>query len=334
MRILHSPYNIAGQATMISRAQRMLGQQSDVLVRNKDSFDYDCDINLALNGKSKVSRSFVRIKSFITCFFRYDVFHFHFGKSFLPFNLDLPILRLLGKKTLMHYWGSDVVQTDVAKRYMMFSEKDLDEIYPGINNKNKRIKISLIDKFVGKSIVGDYSLLPFSPDSIVVRQAIDIAKLSFVGCEVKKGPVKIVHAPSKRKIKGTEYVMKTIERLKKAGCEIDFMLVENVPNCDAINIYKTADIVVDDILQGPYGIFAIECMALGKPVIDYVKDYSNYNDLPIVSADPGNLYEKLLMLIEDPGLRVELGKKGRKYVEKNHDSKIIARDLIDIYRKL
>ncbi len=334
MRILHSPYNIAGQATAISRAQRALGVQSDVLVRNKNGFNYDCDINLALNGMSKTGKSFAIIKSFITCFLKYDVFHFHFGKSFFPFNLDLPILRLLGKETLMHYWGSDIIQTDVAKKYTMFSKKDLEEIYLGINNNNKRIRIGLINKLVDKSIVGDYSLLSFSPHSTVIRQAIDLSKLPFIGCNSKNKTIRIIHAPSKRKLKGTKYILKTIERLKKDGYSIDFVLVENMPNQEAIEIYKTADIVVDDLLQGPYGILAIECMALGKPVIDYVRDYSNYKNLPIVSANPENVYEKIKMLIENHNLRIELGKKGRKYVEENHDSRKIAENLIQIYKEL
>src|SRR5687767_2001655 len=38
---------------------------------------------------------------------RYDQFIFLFGFSFLPWNLDLPLLKLLGKKTLMVFCGSD-----------------------------------------------------------------------------------------------------------------------------------------------------------------------------------------------------------------------------------
>jgi len=106
------------------------------------------------------------------------------------------------------------------------------------------------------------------------------------------------------------------------------VLVENTPNSKALQIYGEADIIIDQLRTGSHGIFAIEAMAMGKPVLCYIRDdlFSKYPPgLPILNTNPDNIYDNLKLLIENPELRVELGKKGREYVERVHDSKKIAR---------
>ena len=77
--------------------------------------------------------------------------------------------------------------------------------------------------------------------------------------------------------------------------------------------------------------------AMGKPVICYINE--NYRksyplDLPIVSADINNLSNKLEELIKDGNMRNQLGIKGRKYVERYHDIKVVSRKLLSIYKEL
>ena len=52
------------------------------------------------------------------------------------------------------------------------------------------------------------------------------------------------------------------------------------------------------------------------------------------NTTPVTLYDNLKGLIENPTLRVSIGEKGREYVEKHHDSKIIARQHLDLYQSL
>ena len=52
---------------------------------------------------------------------------------------------------------------------------------------------------------------------------------------------------------------------------------------------------------GIYGVFSIESMALGRPVICSLTDslYENY-DLPIISINPANLADKNTGIIKNP----------------------------------
>lgn len=336
-RILHASINTAGQPTVISRAQRLLGYKSDVLVFSRNYFNYECDINLDLkNQKSKLSKSIILLKNFISCVAHYDIFHFHSGLSLLPGNLDLPILKFFGKKVVMEYWGSDIIQTDIAVYYTCWTKENLAKIYPNINNDKKRKKIDKISRLANATIVGDYSLSLYSKKSKVIRQAIDLDNFPFLGNTTAGQKVTIIHAPTDSNIKGTKFVLEAIKRLKKENFSIEFMLVEKISHREAIEIYKKADIIVDSLLHGPYGLLAIECMALGKPVIGRVdpKLIHYYHNLPIVITTPDTIYKHLVKLIKNPKLRQKLGIQGRKYVEENHDSKIIARKLIKLYQKI
>jgi len=335
MRILHLPKNVAGQASAISRGQRQLGHVSDVLVLQQNAYNYPVDRNLDVNSLSPPKRVAVKVITFLQCIRDYDCFHYHGGVSLFPKNLDMLILRGLGKKVVMEYWGSEVIQRDIAVKETLLDIDTLDNmISKEESDERRRSKLRWISKISNHTIVGDFSLLPYSKDSIVVRQAFDLRPIKFIGC-APKHTVKIAHAPTNREIKGTKYVIDAIESLKKSGYPIEFVLIENTPHDELIRMLSDVDIIIDDVRQGPYGILAIEGMALGKVVMARMKEslIGYYEGIPLINTDPSNIVDNLKKIIADPDLRVSLGKKGREYVEKNHDAIVIGEKLVTIYQQ-
>ena len=128
------------------------------------------------------------------------------------------------------------------------------------------------------------------------------------------------------------------------ACEqlpVDLDIVEGVPHDVARERYARADIVVDQLNAGWHGVFALEAMALGKPVVTYLKpdvverSAAGYGiRLPIVPATAETLVDALRPLVEQPALRREIGAASRAYVEQVHDIDRIADRLIDLYRSL
>jgi glycosyltransferase involved in cell wall biosynthesis len=137
-------------------------------------------------------------------------------------------------------------------------------------------------------------------------------------------------------IKGTRFILKAVRKLQKEGLKFDFILVEKKSHNEAMEIFKEADIIVDEVLQGPYGILAIEAMSFGKPVLCRIDPAFEkcYKNLPIVNTPKDQIYPNLKRLIEHPLLRKKLGEEGRRYVEKNHDSLKIAQKLIKLYQEI
>jgi glycosyltransferase involved in cell wall biosynthesis len=168
-----------------------------------------------------------------------------------------------------------------------------------------------------------------------VPPGIDLTPFPFIP-PVDRTPVRVVHAPSSRERKGTEHVIAACEQLP-----VELDVVHGVPNREAIRRYRDADIVVDQLLRDWHGVFSIESMALGKPVVtslaaDAVEKTERALGvkMPIVAATKDNLVEKLRPLVESFELRKRLGEEGRAYVERVHGLGPLTDRLLAIYRQL
>ena len=148
--------------------------------------------------------------------------------------------------------------------------------------------------------------------------------------------IKIVHAPSNPKVKGTFFIRKSIKKLKKMGFKIEYIELIGVPNDKVQKVISNADIVIDQILIGEISTLCFEGMGFGKPVISYLPDNikkDHFPDCPIFNANIDNLIEKIIALINDPCLRYELGLEGENLL-KIIWTMIIQKQVIEEYKKI
>jgi len=135
-------------------------------------------------------------------------------------------------------------------------------------------------------------------------------------------------------VKGTDHLIRAVERLKSLGLDCELRLVERVPRHEALEVYKQADIIADQFYIGTIGIFGLEAMALGKPVMAYI-DHAHLGDPvfnhPIVNTNPENLVRVLAVLLQVPVLRERLGRAGRESVEKYQSVPALAEVWARIY---
>ena len=99
--------------------------------------------------------------------------------------------------------------------------------------------------------------------------------------------------------------------------------------------------MVDQLNAGWHGVFALEAMALGKPVVVHLKpevveqaERAYGTKVPLVPATKESLVDALRPLVESPELRRTLGAESRAYVEQVHDIDRIADRLIHLYVRL
>ena len=114
-----------------------------------------------------------------------------------------------------------------------------------------------------------------------------------------------------------------------AACEqlrVELEIVEGLHHDEARRRYERADIVVDQLNAGWYGLFAIEAMALGKPVVTFLHDEAvgaprrRFGvSVPIVPATKETLVDALRPLVESAEERRRIGAESRAYVERVHD---------------
>lgn len=341
IRILHCPVDVGGQAWMISRAERKLGYESDHMIFSSSYISYPADYNLNFKKKSFFINFLKAIIFLFRAIKKYDVFHFYYAKTILPLYLDLPILKIFRKKLFFTFQGSDIRRRGYfLKRFKMDVYKDCKEItHKKFFDFLRFLRLKVIIFFADKSFVLNPDLKLISPSSELIPYGnVDLNEWSSVEFKKKDDSLVILHAPTNRSIKGTKYLIETVSKLKKEGYPVKLKLLEGIKHDQMKEFCQNADIVVDQLLIGWYGGFAVEAMSLGKPVVCYLNEDLFHlvpwaKDIPIVNASVSTLYDKLKWLIENPKEREKIGKMGRQFVEKWHDPVKIAEKLTKIYKE-
>jgi glycosyltransferase involved in cell wall biosynthesis len=308
LRVTHCPVNIAGIPWENVQALKRQGVDARLVVFERGKLHHEADWSLDRHGRLP-QRLAQQLAAFARLAPRTDVFHFYFGLTLIPKSVQFPLLRLLHKKSVFHYLGSDI------------RGKTPDQLAYG--------------KRADAEIVGSYDAIRWVPEAHVIPPGLDLHHFTSVPPSDSARPL-VVHAPSNREKKGTRYVIEACEQLP-----VELDIVEGLPHEEARARYARADIVVDQLEAGWHGVFALESMALGKPVVTYLKpdvverSAEGYGvRLPIVPATKETLVDALRPLVEQPGLRREIGARSRAYVEQVHDIDHVAARLVDLYRSL
>jgi glycosyltransferase involved in cell wall biosynthesis len=323
VRVLHSPINIAGAPGAISQGLLEIGVESTLLVFNERPFERGFDVNLELRDTSrKTSIPFnlpKQLRAFLWAVPRFDVFHFHAGLTLLPRKLNLPALRALRKGIVFQSWGSDLRGRPASDVQYL--------------------------RAAGAVIVGSYLTRRLAPRG--TWPGYDVVPPAIVLTEWQPAPtepgdvLRVAHAPSKRAVKGTDAVLAAIESLRSRGVAIELDLIEGVPNREARLRYAAADVVIDQLRIGWYGMLAIEAMALAKPVVVHLDEQAATEteeafglELPLVRASETTLADVLAGLVEQRDSLPELGRRSREYAERVHAHTKVARHVLEIYERV
>ena len=336
LRVLHAPGGAAGQPSCISRAQTKLGLTAHSLRVGENKFGYPADIVVPANGPASYCEALTQVAD------SYDVFHFYFRPFFYhnvyneyPLGLDVLALRAAGKAVILHFRGSEI------RLHSVFMERcphnyvleDPERIISKFPETTQRQYLELMQAVCSEVLVTDPELLTYCPQAKIVPRAINLDDWPYVGLVEHHEPPLIVHAPSRRTVKGTDILMKALDALRNQGVSFRLQLVENMSHAEAREIYHQADIVVDQLRIGWYGVLSVEAMALGKPVLAYIREDLRHHlpDPPLVMTSPETLEQDLKKIITDSAYRMKLSRKARQYAEAVHDSRMVAKQLVDIY---
>ena len=308
LRVTHCPANVAGIPWENVRALRRRGVEARLVVFNRGTLHPEADWSLERYGPFPF-RLATQVAAQARLLPETDVFHFYFGLTLVPKSLQFPLLRATRRKSVFHYLGSDI--RGKSRHELAFGEN------------------------ADAEIVGSYDALRWVPHAHVIPPGLDLDEFEPRPPSDNPRPL-VVHAPSSREKKGTRYV---VDACRELGLDLD--VVEGVRHDEARARYARADIVVDQLNAGWHGVFAIEAMALGKPVVAHLRPEAVERSeqgfgrrVPIVPATKDTLVETLRALAADPARRRVIGAESRAYVEAVHDSDAVAERLIAVYGSL
>jgi glycosyltransferase involved in cell wall biosynthesis len=308
LRVTHAPVNTAGIPWSNVQALRARGVEARLVVFNRYKLHPEADVDLHRSG-GLLRQQLTQWRAFAQLAPQTDVFHFYFGLTLLPKSVQFPLLRALGKRSVMHFLGSDIRGRAPAE--LAWARR------------------------AGARVVGSYDAIRWVPDAQVIPPGIDVHAIEPAPPSDGERPV-VLHAPSSRARKGTEFVVAACEEL---GVELE--IVEGLDHREAFERYRRADVIVDQLNAGWYGVFAIEALALGKPVVTFLHEEAVRRteeafgvEVPIVSATKETLVEALRPLVASPEERRRVGRASRAYAEEVHDLERMTDRLLALYAGL
>lgn len=333
MRVLHAPAEIAGQASILARALRAVGVEARSLAYNPGFPQYRPDEIRPYDALPPGPRYLGYLRAALAHVGRWDVYHFHFGRTLIPpHNPDLPLHRVLGRRVVFHWHGCDV--RNRAHMLAAHARSTCTECDPFCVPRRQRSNLAKARAWADAELVSTPDLLESAPRASHLPVAVEVAEYP---CAPPSGAARLVlHAPTNRLIKGTRYVERAFDELRPRFPGVRFATVERLPWLELRALMAEADAVVDQLFMGWYGMVAVEAMALGKPVLAHVRaDFEPLlADCPIVRCDESSLAPRLAELLADPGRRRALGEAGRAWVEREHDARRIALRLAALYETL
>lgn len=274
----------------------------------------------------------LRLSIFIWSLFWCDVFVFHGTSSFFHgtssfFEMyDLPILKLLGKRIIWIFHGSDtrpafISCSSVSKDYGCSIEKCIK-----ITKKQKkwvrrveRYADVIINhppsshfherKFIKYLIVG----IPFYCD--------DRAKYKD-NIASEGGELRIVHAPSFSECKGSSRFREIIKRMQEKNYPIKYIEIVGRPNSEVLIELANCDFIIDQLYSDtPMAGLATEAAFFGKPSVvggyATADDFGKLNEIflpPSEYRHPDEIEDAIEKLLTNDQYRLDLGKKAEEFV--------------------
>lgn len=270
----------------------------------------------------------------------YDAFVFRAGDSFLGLR-DLPLLRRLGKRVIVVFFGSDS-----RPSYLNGAE-----VARGITGSRAAAETAAKRRIIARieasatAIVCHTMTAHLHRRPVVAFLELGIPRLAPQNgapedrTPTEDGPLRVLHAPSRTLDKGTDLVRAAVEEARHAGANVELEVVTGRPNREVLAAIAASDFVIDQVYSdSPLAGFAAEAAALGRPAI--VGGYA-WDDLRRVTPPelmppshlcrPEELADAIRQLAGDRVYRRELGERSRRYVAERWAPSAVARRFLALF---
>lgn len=338
-----------------AKAERLLGVSAKSLVFGTYGIaEHGFDVNLHRFARIPILGIFVYWAVFFYAAVFQDRLHFFCDQTLLPSNgrclnqCELDVYRNLDIKMFFWVYGGDVRTRQKTKE---LGEPNCCSFCPSVGlacicDEEKGCRNYAMISRYATAVFSMGDMIHYTPGSRndVFFWPIDLSanqgekfKPHYPEMTTHKA-LRIVHAANHRHFKGTNFLIEAVEELRAEGLDIDLILVEGLPNDQAVAEYRKADVIFEQCLIGFHGYFALEGMALGKPVMCFIRKPELYllspEECPIILTSVSTLKQDICRLFECREKLKEIGCKSRQYIERHYTVEAFAQRLERVYRQI
>ena len=242
---------------------------------------------------------------------------------------DLNRLSRLGLRAGLISHGSDTRDPDSHMQRNPYSyfrtapEEYVDALRRSAHRNRQLARESGLPWFVSTP-----DLLLDAPGARWLPLSLDPAQWQMSRQPFSSSRVRFLHVPSRRvpPIKGTTHVDSVLRELESKGALV-YLSPDRVSHGQMSDLVEQADVVIDQIVSGFYGVSAVEAMAAGRVVIGSVSAETRAlmpEDPPIIDASPSSLREVVTHIVQQPERFLQHGVYGARFVTRWHDGRASA----------
>lgn len=159
----------------------------------------------------------------------------------------------------------------------------------------------------------------------------------------ESGKILFFHGIGKDSFKGTSYIKKALLMAKSNfPNDIEILIRGNMPLNKYLELMQKVDVVIDQCKSYTYGgMNSLYALSMGKIIMapfrnECKKEYKikeSVNGIFHIQPDVKQIEQQILYIIKNKDSLRKWGKGNRKFVEKFHDSKIIAKRYSKLFKK-
>lgn len=337
--VLHISYMVHIAHHTVAELRRH-GVAADYLAIGRNSHWSDCDYNfvpsrLPLLGPLREFLMFWRVVA------RYEVIHAHFMYTLSATGWELPLLKRMGRRLVVHFRGCEARDRD---RNMQLHPavnicQACDHTPPICQSASARQRRAWARDFADAVLVTTPDLRDFVPEG---RHLPFFAPDADTPAPPRAEPaaereVSIVHVTNQPGIEGTDEIVRIIERLRQRGRRVRLDWLHDLPHHEVLTRVAQADLAIGKLKMGYYANAQIESMALGVPTITQVRDALMTDELRasgFIFATLPTLEETIEYYLDHPEALAAKRRIARQSIRGLHDNDRIAMQLAALYRTL
>ena len=334
--IIHNRYWTAALGEAGEDARTVMTEFYSVINRREDFDHYTADF-VPDWSEPRIAPALAPYHAFLFVALFGQVLHTSFDGGPLQFTACAPLepqlLKAAGVKTVVITYGGDGAMYSRVRNASVQHAFQLS--YPAAARKEAEV-VERVERWNREAdcIVGNiHSLDGHGRWDILVANCaqIDLSEWApitqYSAHDGRSGPVRVLHSPNHRGVKGTEFIVAAVDALRADGLQVELQLIEGMQNHEVRECMRRADILAEQLILPFHGLSGIEGLATGLPTIanltmeEYLQVFRRFSFLdecPVVAADPDTFASVLRRLVTDPALREVLGRAGRAYAEKYH----------------
>lgn len=249
-------------------------------------------------------------------------------------EIEIARLREAGKQVALISHGSDLrIPSEHAARFAHSPFVDADDRTTTILEARARQNARIIAEFDGPVFVSTPDLVDYAPTARWCPTVVNPEIWASDWPLLRRDRPRVVHVPSNGPLKGTEHIDRAMTELHDAGL-VDYRTLRNLTHDELRREYQEADVVVDQVVLGLYGVASVEAMAAGRVVVAFVGDdvrrrvrEATGREVPVLEATVETIRDVVEGIVRDRDEARRFAAGGPEYVRAVHDGHYSARVL-------